>query len=56
MNILQSHRLQPRIHLTYIKSTPKVTLVERSQEDEGQFLEMLRFGNRSKLEELSLIL
>jgi len=37
-------------------STPKATLAERSQMDVGQFLEMLRFENRSKLEELPDVL
>ena len=37
-------------------STPKATLVERSQLEIEQFLAMLRFENRSKLEELPGIL
>jgi hypothetical protein len=36
--------------------TPKATLVERSQMDVGQFLEMLRFENRGKFDELSDVL
>jgi hypothetical protein len=36
-------------------NTPNVTLVERFQVDVEQFLTMLRFENRSKVEELSLI-
>ena len=32
--------------------TPKVTIVERSQVEIEQFLAMLRFENRKKLEEL----
>jgi hypothetical protein len=32
--------------------TPKATLVERPQTDVEQFLAMLRFENRSKVEEL----
>lgn len=32
--------------------TPKVTLVERSQVEIEQFLAMLRFENRKKLEEM----
>ncbi len=32
--------------------TPKATLVERSQVEIEQFLAMLRFENRKKLEEL----
>jgi hypothetical protein len=34
------------------KSTPTVTILERSQVEIEQFLEMLRFETRSKLEEL----
>jgi len=34
---------------------PIATLVERLQTDVEQFLEMLRFENRSKVEELSII-
>jgi hypothetical protein len=37
-------------------STPKVTIVERSQLEIEQFLAMLRFENRRKLEELPGIL
>jgi hypothetical protein len=33
-----------------------MTLVERSQTDVEQFLEMLRFKNRSEMEVLSLVL
>jgi len=36
--------------------TPKATLVERSQVEIEQFLAMLRFENRSKLEELPDVL
>ena len=34
------------------QGTPKVTIVERSQLEIEQFLAMLRFENRSKVEEL----
>jgi len=37
-------------------STPTATLVERSQLEIEQFLSMLRFENRSKLEELPDVL
>ncbi len=37
-------------------STPNATLVERSQLEIEQFLALLRFENRSKLEELPSIL
>ncbi len=39
-----------------IFNTPKVTIVERSQLEIEQFLEMLRFETRRKLEELPDIL
>jgi hypothetical protein len=35
--------------------TPKATLVERSQVEIDQFLAILRFDNRKKLEELAEI-
>ena len=38
----------------YFKA-PKLTLVERSQLEIEQFLAKLRFENRGKLEELTLI-
>ena len=40
-----------RITVLFV-STPKATLVERPQTDVEQFLAMLRFENRSKVEEL----
>jgi hypothetical protein len=38
--------------VSQFSNTPKVTLVERSQVEIEQFLAMLRFENRKKLEEL----
>ena len=36
-------------------STPTWTYLELSQMDVGQFFDLLRFENRSKLEELTII-
>jgi hypothetical protein len=44
--------VQKKHHKGAIFCTPKVTIVERSQVEIEQFLAMLRFENRSKLEEL----
>jgi len=44
-------KTQERIGFGF-KDTPKATLVERSQVEIEQFLAMLRFENRKKLEEL----
>ena len=38
-----------------IVSTPTWTYLELSQMDVGQFFDLLRFENRGKLEELSII-
>ena len=47
------NRLSKKNRLSAVLArTPKATLVERSQVEIEQFLTMLRFENRQKLEEL----
>jgi len=52
LDTLAAEGMRFKNYIVESQGTPKVTIVERSQLEIEQFLAMLRFENRSKVEEM----